>query len=232
MDEDPMTNFAALMMCDNRTQYTAESILSLREHLPDGVKLYLHDDSSDWSFQQWLSMFVGDCSWPGEVEILTAPEKRGFGGAIAAAWAHVYEQGHDFVFHTENDFTYNELIPLDTMSHILDIDTNLGQVALLRQPWNAKEKLAGGIIPSYPQGTFRERRLGRVAYLEHDAFWTTNPSLIPNYILGLGWPDVPESEGMFTFKLRAMGVHFGFLGQLGDEPRVTHIGNDRVGAGY
>jgi len=222
-------SIAILMMADDRRDYTEASLRSLREKLPgQPYKLFVHDDSCDPMFSFFLGSLLDEV-WRGDWEVMCATTKRGFGGAIEYAWQYIYDQlEYDYVFHTENDFTYNSVIPIQSMVNILEHDPALGQVALLRQPWNDKEKAAGGIIPSYPEGTFVERQVAFAPYLEQSAFWTTNPSLVPAWVIGLGWKNVPESEGMFTFKLRDMGIKFSFYGRLDDPPLVEHIGVHRV----
>ncbi len=226
---------AALMMCDNRRQYTGDSIASLARNVPPDMKLFLHDDSLDVSFGSWLIGLVEQL-WHGDFEIIKPiTHKRGFGGAIKYAWEHIYNLGEfEYIFHTENDFTYNEPVNLHAMQRILDSDSTIAQVALLRQSWSKREKMAGGVMASYPPGSFRQHRNGNMIYTEHSEFWTTNPSLLPAWVAGLGWPDGAESEGMFTAKLRDLGLHFAYYGAVDDAPKVTHIGYDRVAekAGY
>jgi hypothetical protein len=229
MDVHPMST-AVLMMCDNRRQYTAESLASLAANLPPDMKLFIHDDSMDRSFNSWL-LELTEQLWHGDFEVIQPlTHKRGFGGAIQYAWQHIYDLGEfEYILHTENDFTFNEPINLVAMRRILDSDSTIAQVALLRQSWSKREKMAGGVIPSYPAGAFRQHR-----NTEHSEFWTTNTSLLPMWVAGLGWPDGDESEGMFTAKLRKLGLHFAYYGGVEDPPRITHIGYDRVSekAGY
>ncbi len=49
----------------------------------------------------------------------------------------------------------------------------------------------------------------------------------------LEWPNCDRSEGFFTKACREAGYRFAYLGTLEDEPKVEHIGLDRMnGSGY
>ncbi len=158
--------------------------------------------------------------------------KRGFAGAVQTGWGHVGDNDR-FVFHLEDDFTFNEPPDLSAMAAILDGNPCLAQVALQRQPVNDVERAAGGIIASWPD-EYSEvvDDVGRV-WCEHSLFFTTNPSL---YRAGLTcrfrWPDGAHSEGRFSQVLRDAGFRFAFLGGKGDAPKVHHIGDHRTGTGY
>ena len=49
--------------------------------------------------------------------------------------------------------------------------------ALRRQPWNDTEKAAGGVVEANPKA-YTDRVEGRIHWLEHRQFWTTNVSLL------------------------------------------------------
>jgi hypothetical protein len=115
------------------------------------------------------------------------------------------------------------------MSAPLATIPKLAQLALKRQPWNPEEKAAGGICELHPEWFSEKRWL----YTKHTAFFTTNPCLYRKDIMDFGWPQEENSEGKFSIMLRDAGYHFG-LWQLDtfDPPKVTHIGEQRMGTGY
>lgn len=152
----------------------------------------------------------------------------GFAGAIRAGWECVLRTDTDYVFHLEDDFTFNRPVPLAQMRQTLEAKRNLAQVALKRQPWNAEERAAGGIVEQHP-GDFQEVR---GLWTEHERFFTTNPCLYPRWIVEKGWPQGPESEGRFTHRLRDEGLRFAFWGGKFAPPHVEHIGAERAGVGY
>ena len=141
------------------------------------------------------------------------------------------ETGCDYCFHVESDFTFNDRIPVGWMQKILEARPYLAQVALKRQPWNDAEKAAGGIIEQAPEN-YEEHESVAGKWTEHDVCFTTNPSLYSRSIVEKGWPDGPESEGVFSHQLRQGGYRFAYLGGKFDPPRVTHIGTHRTGNGY
>lgn len=156
----------------------------------------------------------------------------GFGGAIQAGWAEVIEKGCDYVFHFEADFIFNSVPPVERMIGVLERQPHLVQVALKRQAWNDEEKAAGGIVELHPDEFTQCTEHGDI-WTEHRRFFTTNPSVYPVGLCHQGWPQVPQSEGIFTHRLlEDPKVRFAFWGAKFDPPMVEHIGVDRAGVGY
>lgn len=155
----------------------------------------------------------------------------GFAGAIAQGWRQVLLTRCEWVFHAELDFLYNEPIPLRAMIELLEAESHLVQVALKRQPVNEEECAVGGIVEANPDD-FRQRVEGGVIWTEHRRFFTTNPSVYFTRLCRHGWPQVPQSEGMFTRRLlEDPDARFAFWGGKYDPPMVEHIGV-RCGTGY
>jgi hypothetical protein len=157
----------------------------------------------------------------------TGARRAGFAGTIAAGW-HML-RGVDHLFHLEDDFTFNRPVPLYQMRAILDRYPHLAQMSLLRQAWNASERAAGGVMQVNPENYAHWHSDG-TRWVEQGAYFTTNPSLIPGAVVERGWPQVPNSEGIFTHQLLADGYRFGIWGA--GEEWVEHIGLERTGNGY
>jgi hypothetical protein len=86
-------------------------------------------------------------------------------------------------------------------------------VALKRQPWNAEECAAGGIVECHPDD-FASATTRATCSPTHRRFFTTNPSVYPAALCAQGWPQVPQSEGMFTHRLlEDPDVRFRVLGR-------------------
>lgn len=224
-----------LVMTDGRRDCITQTIESARKQLCGPLsRLVIHDDSGDPHYQHWLAETFPD------FEIIRTPGRSGFGGAIANAWDYLARTAEDddcrYVFHLEDDFTFNHRVPLLTMATLLELEPNLVQLALRRQPWNAEERAAGGIVEQHPEDYRDCWRLvgGRtVPWLEHRRFYTTNPSLYRRSLTWRGWPDVEHSEGVFTHQLlEDAAVRFGYFGARESGEWVTHIGDERVGTGY
>lgn len=166
------------------------------------------------------------------VEIDDSDHKLGFAGAVAEGWRQVLERGHDWCFHLEADFVFNRPVPVADMRRVLEANPHLVQMALLRGPENPDERDAGGIIQQHPEDFKLVACDDGHQWVEHRRFFTTNPSLIPAWVMRSGWPQVAESEGHFGLNLFASDPHLrsAFWGD-GTE-WVAHIGRERVGVGY
>lgn len=219
---------ALLVMTDGR-DYIHETIQSATEALsPSGaiVERYIHDDSGD----QVNSLHLAE-AFP-DFTIIAPPKRLGFGGAIANAWAYIRQMTEaNYVFHLEDDFEFKRQVDLLAMERLLDIRPNICQVALRRQPWNAAERRAGGVVEKNPEA-FTEHTFMEFAWLEHVQFFTTNPCLYRREMLSLVWPEGDESEGRFGLSLKASGRTFAYWGKRDDGPWVIHTGKRRIGDGY
>lgn len=162
------------------------------------------------------------------VHIDDTMHELGFAGAIREAWDRVE---CDYVFHLEADFTFTAPVPVSGMIGVLADNPDLVQLVLKRQPWNAEETAAGGIVEQHPDD-YTERCEDYQTWTEHRRFFSTNPCVYAKHWTHEGWPQVPRSEGIFTHRLlEDPDVRFGFWGGKFDAPLVHHIG-ERTGTGY
>lgn len=215
-----------LMFTDGRRDCLKQTLDSAAEQLSGKIDhRIIVNDSLDDDFSEWLRR---TCF---EFEIIRATEKKGFCGAIQTGWKAL-PKDTDYVFHLEDDFTFNRPVPLADMAATLEAHTYLVQLALRRQPWNEQEKAAGGIVEMWPdQYIDCNNTFGR--WLEHRLFFTTNPSLYHVRWTREGWPDPPACEQAFTEELlKNPDIRFGYWGRRADDPWVHHIGAHRVGTGY
>lgn len=217
-----------LVITDGRRDYLEQTIDSARSNLlGDIAHGVMYDDTGDADHRRWLAEHFPDFE-----HIHHPAGRQGFGGAIRTAWAHIALRPEQYVFHLEQDFTFNRPVPLDDMTEVLADHDYLVQMALRRQPWNPAEQAAGGIVELHPHD-FIDRTDGRHHWLEHRRFFTTNPSLYRRTLCNQPWPRSDQSEGRFTHQLLASPkVRFGFWGARESGEAVTHIGHQRVGVGY
>lgn len=196
----------AILAITDRPHYFERAYASLRECVPE----------PDWF-----------------IKIDDTDHELGFSGAIAEGWRRIREETDaEWVFHAEDDFTYNIPVPVDRMIAVLERKPHLAQMALKRQPWNEKEKAAGGIVEMDPDLFTQVADQGDV-WTEHRFSFTTNPCVYPAALCAQRWPQEEHSEGKFThWLLEDPEVRFGFWGGKFDPPLVTHIGDVRVGTGY
>lgn len=199
--------FALLLISDGRDEYRARTLASAKENLPE----------PDWF-----------------IEVADPEHRLGFGGAIRKGWRRILAQTEaEYVFHLEADFVFNRPVYIAEMAAVLSARPHLVQLALRRQPWNAEEKAAGGIVEMHPED-YIECDLNGWRWLEHARFFTTNPCLYPREVCEYGWPDGEESEGRFGIGLRDRHpeLRFGFWGSKDSGEAVEHIGVERKGNGY
>lgn len=220
---------ALLVLTDGRRDCIEETIPSAFDNLRGPVtRRVLYDDSGDEGYRSWLLK-----RFP-TFELVHHPHGRqGFGGAIQTAWRHLALVREPYVFHLEDDFTFNRPVDLQAMMQVLDSRPYLVQLALRRQPWNDQEKRAGGIVEMHPND-YTEHALGGHHWLEHRRNFTTNPSLYRRSLCARGWPEGRETEGRFGIGLMEddPDLRFAYWGSRDSGEWVTHIGDQRVGMGY
>lgn len=213
-----------LVMTDGRKECIKRSIPSAIASLNGPIThRIIHDDSGDPEYKQFLKD-----NFP-TFDIIGQNSRQGFGGAIKYAWETLRcYYPNTFVFSTEDDFLFNESIDLYHLMDILIKNPHLAQIALKRQPWNAQEIAAGGIVEQHPQD-YEDKE----SWLEHRRFFTTNSSLYTYELINRGWPNIPNSEGMFSIELfKDPSVKSAFYGKRFDPPKINHIGDQRIGTGY
>ncbi len=221
---------ALLVMTDGR-DHIFTTIPSAMAYLSGPIsERWIHDDSGDPVVADRLARVFPD--W----QIISTPGRSGFGGAIRSAWSTLAEVSEaDYVFHLEDDFSFARPVDLVDMVGILERNPRLVNLALRRQPWNAEEIAAGGIVEQHP-ADYAER-LDRGAahpWLEHRRFFTTNPGLYRrSLLLENEWPDGERSEGRFSLALlEDPDLRFGYYGSRASGEWVHHDGNVRAGKGY
>lgn len=224
-----------LVVTDGREDYLDACIASARDNLQGPItQRIMFDDTGDDEYRRHLAeRYRG-------FRHLNAGPRQGFGGAIQAAWAYLAEHSEcRWVFHLEQDFTFNRPVDLATMARALHDNPHLAQLALRRQPWNDHETAAGGVVEQHPDA-YAEFHVAYGSWLEHRLFFTTNPSLYRRSLCTVRWPDGGNSEGHFTHQLLRDGtpevdgerLRFGYWGTRDSGEAVAHIGHQRAGIGY
>lgn len=224
-----------LVMTDGRRECIARTVPEFLDRFdrPDLLsELVIHDDSGDPEYAAWLAHVFA----PSGFEIVSTAGRSGFGGAIRSAWQHTRATSSArFVFHLEDDFVPTRTVPLADMVRVLDHHPHLVQIALRRQPWNAAEHAAGGIVELHPGDYVDAQGIDGIEWLEHRRFFTTNPSLYRvELVRETEWPEGEQSEGRYGIELvaRSEVEPFAFYGRRDSGEWVEHIGVARVGTGY
>lgn len=216
-----------LVVTDGRPNLLQRTIRSWEEegcHLDVTVVI---DDSGDPMYGAEIRAL-----WP-SFDIRSYPIKLGFNGAIQEGWNALLGKGLDYVVHIEDDWEFLGKAPIQNMIDVLSKRGGLAQLVLKRQPVNADEIKAGGIVEQWPD-EYVEHRSGDDVWTEHSLFFSTNPCVYPAEIINYRWPQTVRSEAAFTRQLVSEGYRFAFWGAKFDAPRVHHIGDVRspTGTGY
>lgn len=213
-----------LVITDGRSECICDTLDSLVKNVPHQFAHSLMiNDSGNPYYATWLNV-----RYPTFTKV-HHEHRRGFAGAVRSAWESL--PACDFVFTLEDDFTFNRPVDVLAMADLLSAHPDLAQVVLKRQAWNSDEVSAGGVVELHPEW-FTEREYNGQPYLEHRAFYSTNPNLMPFAITQLGWPNVEHSEGVFSAQLKEKGYSFAYWGARSDPPFVHHIGAQRIGVFY
>ena len=200
-----MTKLALMVITDGRWDYLQRTLESAAECLDyPWHQRILVDDSGEKA---------GFC--PTKFDFVKNTPRKGLAGAIQSGW-DALDDDIDYVFHLEDDFIFPDHVDIDLMLELLEYESDLAQIALLRQPWSPEEQQAGGIYGIGP-----DRFKQKYGFVEQRHLFTFNPCLYPvtvarDYKAGL--------EAELTAELLKDGWSFGYLGELGDEPRTIHIG--------
>lgn len=222
---------AILVISDGRATYLRRTIESLREQVSgDIVERWIYDDSGERKVRESVAKDYPDFT------LINHPsgKRQGFAGAVRTAWDALRSESiADWVLHVEQDFTWNRPVDLADLQNVMTKRPNLAQIAMLRQAWNSQEIEAGGLIETNPDCYIPHLDGQGREWLEHDLFFTTNPSLYRRSLIDMfDWPEGLESEGRFGIKLKEAGFRFAFWGARDDGPLVHHIGDERTGTGY
>lgn len=213
-----------IVLTNRRRKYFPGLMISMRQMTDLGPGLIL-DDSGDYEFLEEIRD-----EYPGwEVRAVDYSGPAGYNAAMQRVWAEA--ENHDHVVFLEEDFRFERKVRFTTLANVLDLDPDLVQVALLRQPWFSNEIQAGGLIPALVQQghMFIRTAIG----LTHRAYFTTNPCIFRgrDWVKNHPWPTGDGSEYAFTRMIfdHDRAAHAMYLGQ--GEIWVTHVG-EREGFGY
>jgi hypothetical protein len=196
---------ALMVITDGRWDYLQRTLESAAVALdwPWHQKILVDDSGEEKGFS------------PDGFEFVKNTPRRGLAGAIQSGW-DALDKDIDYVFHLEDDFIFPDLVDIELMIEILEYEPELAQVALLRQPWSPEEQQAGGIYSIEP-----ERFKQKYGFVQQSHLFTFNPCLYP---IGVARDYQAGLEAELTADLLADDWRFGYLGELGDDPKTIHIG--------
>lgn len=214
---DPLEVPVQLIVLSNRRRkYLGQALMSIRWHVTGVDSILIVDDSGDPEHHAWLD--GTGLQWAA-----VAPEATGYTTAMRRVF-ELAQGAHVALW--EEDFIATAPIDLDRMAGMLDEGPYLAEVVCQRPPWFSYEVAAGGVVAD---NEARGHRFDLVdGLLEHRAFWSTNPCVIPRRTLEHDYPAGTWSESVFGYELlRDPGLRFGLLPDIS----VEHVG-ERSGYGY
>ncbi len=206
---------ALLLITDGRQRFLKQTLASAHNYLPYFDYMVAVDDSLDDAFGKWL-----DNQFDGAV--IHHGTKGGLSGAVDTGWEYLRNAGADWVFHLEDDFVFQEPVPVEHMIGLCE-DHSLGQMCLVRQPISPVEVSLGSMLEAH-----RGQPAPKCGYMAQDWLFSLNPCVYPRWVMAHGWP-AAGGEREFTDDLLAdnPGLQFGYYGSPNDPPRCWHIGMER-----
>lgn len=218
-----------VILSNRRDLYVHDAIASAREHLSGATRIVVVDDTGDPAWRDHLAATERLVVQP------VADQPAGYTAAMRHIWS-LYATTRARIFFLEEDFTFTRDVDLVFLHAILDAYPRLAQIALQREPWYGNEHRAG-VLRAQRERVNRERRAaGRPAtawtdhadFVEHNAGFTGNPSLISAAALAVDWPNVEWSETAMGDQLIHAGMTFGWYGRHGATPHTRHNGRHRA----
>lgn len=131
---------ALVVFTAGRKTYLERTLISFHEHCDHQFDhRVIIDDSGDHGFQQWLNRTFP--TWT----IIHHQQNEGLAAAVDTAWQWCHSHSVDWVFHLEEDFTFEQDVDIPRMVDLIR-ENDLHQLVLYRQPWAPREMSSGGYL--------------------------------------------------------------------------------------
>jgi len=204
-----------------RSAYLRQSLASLNERVRGPIAQRVV--YSDWAGHRDELVAIAT-----EAGFYVAGEgHHGYTGARRRLWTYLAKRAvGEFIFATEDDFTYDRDVDLAPLMATLEAEPTLRQIALLRGPYYPRELEAGGVLATLktPHELVNHRPHPFVVHRDH---FTANPSLFRRSLTETPWPSGMSSERLFgDAVLRDPDARFAYWGS--GEAWVSHIGAVRA----
>lgn len=220
-------SYCIIIFNDGRNDYLEKTLKSLQENVsfPEEPYKILYDDMPEGRDEEFLKAIKKKYKIN---KLILSPENLGINKSVQNAWAQLPKH-IEYIYHQENDFTYNEPIDVMQMQKVLDMNHLIGQVALLRQPWYPDE-IESGSLYIKNSVNYRPANIGGVDIVIQDVYFTHNPSLYrKKHAIKL--ENHHEWILADTLKKQHRIKYFAYLGGINDAPKVHHIGEIKKGVG-
>ena len=118
---------------NGRRELLEQTVASAESRLQgDFLKKVMINDAPSPEYNQYLIDTYGD-----EFIVINHQYNMGLSGSIITLWEYAQSIEADYIFHLEDDFTFNQKIYIDDLIWILKNKSHLAQIALKRQPVNS-----------------------------------------------------------------------------------------------
>lgn len=223
-------NYVLTILSSGRPVYLERTLNSYMQFLnPEPSAVYLFND--------------GPCLKPLPLDLLPqAPDFEwsdsmlGQCSAQAYCWQAAAESEHEWAFHVEDDVVLLRPLDLRNLAAVMERESTLAQMALVRCPWGAEIEY-GGYIPMVP-GHYTRRQTAcntprhrgeLMEWIATTRNWANAPALYRTELArSYTWPARPGCETTVGPELiaRDPDTVFGLWGA--GEPWVAHIGVERA----
>lgn len=204
-----------VVISDGRTEYLERALASVARDVIAGGDVVRWVELDSRQSLEAVGRLAGS-----DYSVHAHAEKQGQAGIVRAAWSRALAFGVDYLFHVEEDFTFDVPVYLEDLRTVLDADARIAQVVLKRHAWSDAEVAAGGIVEKNPR-LYIDAAVGGHEVALHKRGFSNNPNLLPRRTFERRYA---ESESAFGDELIADGLHFAFMGSQRDAPVCTHIG--------
>lgn len=215
----------AVLTC-GRPDYLSQTLASYAEFLdPPPTAIYAWDDGLTTP-PEAFSAFNGT-----PLKIDGEGKKIGRCAGHARLWQTASQFNAPWVFTVEDDVVLLRPLDLERLAHVLTLEREVAQMALVRCPWGVEIKY-GGYIPMAP-GNYERRQThthieGVSQWMSSSTNWASSPALVPTALTReIEWPTVDCEHTLGPAVLRsrpdAVSGHWGW-----GEPWCAHIGVERA----
>lgn len=213
---------ALLIFSSNRLEFLNSTLKSLHQQVDFGnhqvYKILIDDypqNRNDDEFLKIQKKYNID-------RLILHSENQGYSVSWKEGWDNIPEDT-DFVFHQEDDFTYNTQVDI---SKILDLFENsqhvLAQICLKRQVWyHPSMDFIHGIDSGRINST--TEKIGNEMLVLHQHLFNPNPCIYPHWVVKLcdNLPTVQENVIMEQIINTSTSI---FCAMYGNNPIVHHVG--------
>lgn len=219
------------VLTDGRKEYLSKTlptwIEAYGEIIPHKIII---DDSGSTGYRHWLTE-----TFPDFLVVAVGKDRCGYTEAMRKVFEVVRAYDQPYNLHVEDDFVLHKPPILSDVVSILDTFPSLSQMSFMRQPWYENERRYGGVVEALEADgvkVFHQKFTNGKYWVKHNAFWTANPSVFPQWLAHRTWPEPPWSEMHFSKGLKRDKKIFGIWGNRNDWVCVEHIGEVRSGTDY